>query len=118
MDEVAYEFLIQKLDELGGPNTWPADWIPCMDMDALRDISKRQRPKWLKKAKNETMRRRIQERVDQIAEAVAENDGLGARILVAAFPSDVEGLFPTLTPTQRKMWLNQVTAVAEHLPRS
>lgn len=116
MDEAAFELLIEKLEELGGRNTWPADWILCMDMDALRDVPKRQRRKWLKKAKEESVRRSIQERVDHIADAVANNDELSVRIWIAAFPSDLAGLFPNLTEAECNAWINQAIAASKPLP--
>ena len=113
MDESAFDFLIEKLEELGGPNTWPPDWILCMDMDALRDLPKRQRPKWLKKAKEGSVRRQIQERVDHIAEVAAQRDDLALRILMTTFPSDLEGLYPKLTGAQRSAWITQAMAASK-----
>ena len=49
------------------------EWIPCTDCELLRDLpTMSQRRKWLRKAKAEITRRKIQERVDEIASAREE----------------------------------------------
>src|SRR6266850_862107 len=89
------------------------DWIRCMDSDLLRDLpSAAEKRKWLRKAKAESVRRTIQERVDEIAEAWEYEDELGLDILTNAFPEDLKLYKDNLTPAQRQMWIDKASLAA------
>jgi hypoxanthine-guanine phosphoribosyltransferase len=70
-----------------------------------------ERRRWLRKAKAEITRRRIQERVDEIAEAYEQEDELMVEVLSEAFPKDLE-LHKSLTPAQRQMWIDKASLAA------
>jgi hypothetical protein len=88
----AFEALVKELDDRGLV-TWalPADWIICFDSDVLRYIPKMtERKRILKKAKAELTRLKIQERVDEIAEAWESEEPTEVEMLLEAFPQDLE----------------------------
>ncbi|WP_041797956.1 hypothetical protein [Rhodopseudomonas palustris] len=88
------------------------EWMPCTDCDYLRLLpTMRERRKWLRKAKAEITRRRIQERLDEIAEAYDGEDALMVTVLVEAFPKDLERC-KSLTPAQRRMWISRAEEAA------
>jgi hypothetical protein len=88
------------------------EWIPCMDSDLLQSLpTKAARLRWLRKAKAEITRRQIQERVDEIAEAWDCEDEMMIRVLLEAFPKDLE-IHKILTPAQRQMWIDKASLAA------
>lgn len=105
-------FFEALVDEIGNlPDDLP-EWIPCTDSDILRYLpSKAERLRWLRKAKAEVTRRKIQERVDEIAEAWDAEDEILVEVLTAAFPEDLK-LHKRLTPSQRQMWLDKAALAA------
>jgi hypothetical protein len=89
------------------------DWIRCMDSDLLRDLPHAaEKRKWLRKAKTESIRRTIQERVDGIAEAHDDEDDLLIDILMNAFPEDLKLYGDKLTSAQRQMWIDKAALAA------
>jgi hypothetical protein len=56
-----------------------------MDDDVLRDGPSAERLKWLRKAKAEVLRRNIQERIDEIAQATEDGEEDFAELLLSAF---------------------------------
>ena len=97
-------------------NVWCLDdlpeWIPCTDSDILRDLpTMAERRKWLRKAKAEITRRKIQDRVEEIAEAYESEDQLAIEVLVKAFSEDLK-LHKNLTPVQRRMWTDRASLAA------
>jgi Meiotically up-regulated gene 113 len=108
------DFLDPLVDELS--NIWWLDdlpeWIPCTDSDILRDLpTMGERRKWLRKAKAEITRRKIQERVDEIAEAYESEDQLAVEVLMEAFPEDLK-LHKDLTSAQSQMWIDKASLAA------
>ena len=102
-----FEALVDELYNLS--DDFP-EWIPCNDSDILRYLpTMPERLKWLRKAKAEITRRKIQERVDEIAEAW--EDEILLEILTEAFPEDLK-LHKKLTPSQRQMWLDKAAVAA------
>lgn len=102
------------VDELS--NIWWLDdlpeWIPCTDSDILRYLPTMvERRKWLRKAKAEITRRKIQERVEEIREAYESEDELAVEVLMEAFPEDLK-LHKNLTPAQRQMWIDKASLAA------
>jgi hypothetical protein len=106
-----FEALVDELSNIWWLDDLP-EWIPCTDSDILRSLPKMaERRKWLSKAKVEITRRKIQERVDEIAEAHESEDEIAVEILVKAFPKDL-GLHKNLTPAQRQMWIDKASLAA------
>ncbi|MGE3529173.1 MAG: hypothetical protein AB7G54_07065 [Methyloceanibacter sp.] len=109
MHDGAFEQLITNLERAGAPYSLPDDWILCLDDDVLRDLRRGERRKWLRRAKAEALRRNLQNRVDEIAEA-AENEGSDfAEVLIEAFREDSKN-FPELSASQRRRWIEIATA--------
>jgi Meiotically up-regulated gene 113 len=105
------EALIEELSSIWWVDNLP-EWIPCTDSDILRDLpTMAERRKWLRKAKAEITRRKIQERVDEIAEAHEIEDDVLVDVLVEAFPKDLQ-LHRSLTPAQRQMWIDKASLAA------
>jgi hypothetical protein len=103
--------LVDELSNIGWLDSLP-EWIPCIDSDILRDLpTMAERRKWLRKAKAEIIRRKIQERVDEIAEAHELEDSVMLDVLLEAFPKDLE-LHTNLTPVQRQMWIDKASLAA------
>jgi hypothetical protein len=106
-----FDALVDELSDISWLDSLP-DWIPCTDCDILRDLpSMAERRKWLRKAKAEITRRKIQERVDEIAEAYEGEDALMVEVLMEAFPKDLV-LHKSLTPAQRQMWIDKAALAA------
>ncbi len=106
-----FEALVDELSNISWLDDLP-EWIPCMDCDILRDVpNAADRRKWLRKAKAEIMRREIQERVDEIAEAWENEDESMCDVLIAAFPEDLK-LRKNLTLAQRQMWMDKAALAA------
>lgn len=112
MDIETYEHLMSILEEMGAPFLLQKDWILCTDLDLLRDFPRMAtRRKWLRKAKAEIQQRFIQERVDEIARAVEDDDEMGIELLTAAFPEDIK-LHTNLTDAQRQKWIRKAELAA------
>jgi hypothetical protein len=108
MRPFSFDALVHELSDIWWLDDLP-EWIPCADNDILRYLpTMAERRKWLRKAKAEITRRKIQERVDEIAEAHESEDGLAAEALVEAFPKDLK-LHKNLTPAQRQMWIDKAS---------
>ena len=106
-----FDALVDDLSSIWWLDDLP-EWIPCTDSDILRYLpTMAERRKWLRKAKAEITRRKIQERVDEIAEAHESEDGLAVEVLVEAFPKDLK-LHKNLTPAQRQMWIDKASLAA------
>jgi hypothetical protein len=106
-----FEALVEELSRIWWLEDLP-EWIPCMDSDILRYLpSAAERRKWLRKAKAEITRRRIQERVDEITEAWERDDEISVQVLMDAFPKDLE-VHKELAPSQRKRWIDKATFAA------
>lgn len=108
------DFFEALVDDLSG--IWDLEglpeWIPCTDSYLLRGLpTTAERVKWLRKAKAEIVRRRIQERVDEIAEAYESEDAVMVDVLVGAFPKDLE-LHKSLSTAQRQMWNDKAALAA------
>ena len=89
------------------------DWIRITDSDRLRDLPNvSEKRKWLRKAKGESLRRTIQERVDEIAESWENGDELRLNLLTDAFPEDLKIYGDNLTPAQRQMWIDKAALAA------
>ena len=107
-----FESLVETLSDLWPMADFPEDWIILADLDILRDLRMFDRKKWLKRGKAEVLRRAIQARVDEIAEAV-ENEDLGlVNILTNAFPDDLQH-FEDLRDDQKKEWISRALVVAD-----
>jgi hypothetical protein len=103
-----FDALVDELSKIWWLEDLP-EWIPCTDSDYLRDLpTMAERRKWLRKAKAEITRRKIQERVDEIAEAHWMEDDVLIDVLLEAFPKDLE-LHKSLTPAQRQMWVDKAS---------
>jgi T5orf172 domain len=106
-----FEALVEELSSIWWLEDLP-EWIPCTDSDILRDLpTTAERRKWLRKAKAEITRQKIQERVDEIAEAWENQDEVGIQVLMRAFPEDLK-LHKTLTLPQRQMWIDKAGLAA------
>ena len=106
-----FDALVDDLSNIWWLDDLP-EWIPCTDSDILRYLpTMAERRKWLRKAKAEITRRKLQERVDEIAEAHESEDVLAAEMLLEAFPKDLE-LHKNLTPVQRRMWVDKAALAA------
>src|SRR5687767_13707596 len=106
-----FEALVEELSNISWLEDLP-EWIPRTDSDILRDLpTMLERRRWFRKAKAEITRRKIQERVDEIAEAWEAEDDIGLHVLTHAFPEDLK-LHKTLTPAQRQMWLDKAALAA------
>ncbi|MEX1059424.1 MAG: GIY-YIG nuclease family protein [Methyloceanibacter sp.] len=77
-----------------------------MDDDILRDLRPPERRKWLRQAKAEVVRRNIQERIDEIAQAVEDRDEDFAELLLNAFREDIKP-FIGLSERQRQNWVQR-----------
>lgn len=111
MEPHVFEALVAELYSISWLDDLP-EWIPCTDSDILRYLpTMAERRRWLRKAKTEITRRKIQERVDDIAEAHESEDELGVKVLMEAFPKDLE-LHESLTPAQRQMWIDKASLAA------
>ncbi len=108
---VFFDALVQELSNIWWLNDLP-EWIPCTDSDILRDLpTMAERRRWLRNAKAEITCRKIQERVDEIAEAYEGEDDLMVEVLLEAFPKDLE-LHKSLMPAQRQMWIEKASLAA------
>jgi hypothetical protein len=106
-----FDALVDDLSNIWWLDDLP-EWIPCTDSDILRYLpTMAERRRWLRKAKAEITRRKIQERVDEIAEAHASEDALAVEVLVEAFPEDLK-LHKNLAPAQRQMWIDKASLAA------
>lgn len=106
-----FDALVHQLSKIGWLDDLP-EWIPCVDSDILRDLpTMAERRKWLRRAKKEITRRKIQERVDEIAEAHESEDEVMADVLMEAFPKDLE-LYKSLTSAERQMWIDKASLAA------
>lgn len=106
-----FDALVDELSCISWLDRLP-EWIPCTDSNILRDLpTMAERRKWLRKAKAEITRRRIQERVDEIAEAHSMEDDVLVDVLLEAFPKDLE-LHKDLTPSLRQMWVDKASLAA------
>lgn len=106
-----FDALVEELSGIWWLDDLP-EWIPCTDSDILRSLpTMAERRKWLRKAKVEITRRKIQERVDEIAEAYESGDEIAVAVLVEAFPKDLE-LHKSPTPAQRQMWIDKASLAA------
>lgn len=83
---------------------FPEDCILLTDLDALRDLRMTERKRRLQKGKAEVLRRAIQERVDEIAEAYESEDFSLVEVLMGAFPDDLK-TFDGLNEAQQKKWI-------------
>jgi Meiotically up-regulated gene 113 len=111
MQPIVFDALVDELSNIGWLHSLP-EWIPCTDSDILRDLpTMAERRRWLRKAKTEITRRKIQERVDELAEAHESEDDLMVKVLLDAFPKDLE-LHKSLTPAQRQMWIDKASLAA------
>lgn len=107
MDSFVFEHLVADLQRIGSA----PDWVLCADLDILRDFRPAERRRLLKRAKQECTRRAIQERVDEIAEAVEFEDDIMVQVLLEAFPKDLE-LHKSLSPVQKQRWIEKANAAA------
>ncbi len=106
-----FEALVEELSNVSRLEDLP-EWIPCTDSDILRDLpTAAERRKWLRKAKAEITRRKIQERIDEIAEAWEAEDESLLEVLMHALPEDLK-LHKEFTPAQRQMWLDKAALAA------
>jgi hypothetical protein len=106
-----FEALVEELSNVSGLDDLP-ERIQCADCYILRDLPNGgERRKWLRKAKAEIIRRAIQERVDEIAEARELEDEILVQILLDAFPKDLQ-LYKKLTPAQQQMWIDKAGLAA------
>jgi len=111
MQPIVFEALVDELSNIGWLDDLP-EWIPCTDSDILRYLpTMAERRRWLRKAKAEIIRRKIQERVDEIAEAHEGEDGVLVEVLLEAFPKDLE-FHKNLTQVQRQMWIDKSSLAA------
>jgi hypothetical protein len=108
MQPLVFDALVDELSNIGWLDDLP-EWIPCTDSDILRDVpTMAERRRWLRKAKSEITRRKIQERVDEIAEAHESDDEVLVEVLLEAFPEDLK-LHKNLRPAQRQMWVDKAS---------
>ncbi|HXO71575.1 MAG TPA: GIY-YIG nuclease family protein [Bradyrhizobium sp.] len=113
MHQQAFDALVDELSSFGQMSPLPADWIICTDSDVLRDIQTiAERRKLLKRAKAELIRRRIQERIDEIAEAWDSEDSAMVEVLLEAFPNDLEIYKAALRPSQLRKWIDKASLAA------
>jgi len=106
-----FNALVDELSNISWLDDLP-EWIPCTDSDILRDLPTMVgRRKWLRKAKAEITRRKIQERVDEIAEAHESEDQPAVEMLMEAFPEDLK-LHKNLAPAQRQLWIDKASLAA------
>jgi hypothetical protein len=111
MQPIVFDALVDELSKIGWLDDLP-EWIPCTDSDILRYLpTMAERRRLLRKAKAEITRRKIQERVDEIAEAHESEDEVLVEVLLEAFPKDLK-LHKNLTPVQRQMWIDKVSLAA------
>jgi hypothetical protein len=111
MEPMVFNALVDELSKIGWLDGLP-EWIPCTDSDILRYLpTMSERRRWLRKAKAEITRRKIQERVDEIEEAYEGEDELMLEVLLEAFPKDLEP-HKSLTPVQRQMWIDKASLAA------
>lgn len=111
MQPQVFDALVEELSNISWLDELP-EWIPCMDCDILRDLPlAADRRKWLRKAKAEISRRKVQERVDEVAEASESGDEIMLHVLMEAFPEDLK-LHKELTAAQRRMWLDKAALAA------
>jgi hypothetical protein len=107
-----FEQLIVNLERAGAPYSLPADRLLYCDDDILRSLASRERRKWLKKAKAEALRRNLQERIDEIAEAADNEDTDFAEVLLKSFIEDSKN-FPDLSEWQRRRWIKRATLTTQ-----
>jgi hypothetical protein len=111
MQPIVFDALVDELSNIVWLDDLP-DWIPCTDSDILRYLpTMAERRRWLRKAKAEIIRRTIQERVDEIAEAHESEDEVLVEVLLQAFPKDLE-LHKKLAPAQKHMWIDKASCAA------
>lgn len=111
MDSISFDALVE---EVAGwwSNDLP-DWIRLMDSDRLRDLPNAiEKRKYLRRAKLECLRRTIQERIDEIAQAWENDDDDSISILIEAFPEDLKCYGKNLSPSQWKMWIDRAAFTA------
>jgi hypothetical protein len=113
MHPEGFENLVEELARIGATTTLPPDWIILADLDVLCDLpTMAERRKWLKKARAELIRRRIQERVDEIAEAWECADSIMIEVLMDAFPKDLEVYKDTLSAAHLQKWIDRASLAA------
>jgi hypothetical protein len=106
-----FEALVEELSNVPGLDDLP-EWIPCTDCYILQDLPTRgERRRWLRKARAEITRRAVQERVDEIVEALESEDEILVQILLEAFPKDLQ-LHKKLTLAQQQMWIDRARLAA------
>lgn len=85
-----FEALVEELTNIRWLDDLP-EWIPCTDSDILRDLpTTAEKRKWFRRAKAEITRQKIQDRVDEIAEAWENEDEVGIRVLTTSLPGGLE----------------------------
>lgn len=100
----AYDRLVVSLERLGTPYNLPPDWVLLQDLDALKDVPTRSRLLVLERAKREAVRRSIQERIDEIREAVEDDDELMTEVCLSAFRDDIKN-YRQLSDAQQAKWI-------------
>ena len=111
MDSRAFDALVHEVSSWWIQDL--PDWIRLMDSDRLRDLrTATEKRKWLRKAKVEAIRKTVQERVDEIAEAWGSDDDLSVQVLSEALSEDLKNFRGHLSASQQKMWLDRAAMAA------
>ena len=111
MNSIDFDGLVEEVSGWWSSNL--PDWIRLMDSDRLRDLPNAiEKRKYLRRAKLESLRRMIQERVDEISEVWENDENDALSILMEAFPEDLKCYGKSLSPSQRKMWIDRAALTA------
>jgi Meiotically up-regulated gene 113 len=111
MDTQSFDALVEDVSYWWSDNV--PDWIRLMDSDRLRDQPNAvEKQRWLRKSKAESLRRTIQERVNEIAEAWENDDEVLLEVLKEAFPEDLKCYGDNLSLAQQKMWIDRAALAA------
>ncbi|HCX66930.1 GIY-YIG nuclease family protein [Parvibaculum sp.] len=111
MDKFSSDQVVENLLAIWPTADFPDDYVLLNDLDCFRGLMMSDRRKLLKKAKKETLQRVMQERVDEIVEAVEMEGSNLVDVLMEAFPSDLDN-FSGLSEREKEIWLSKAKKAA------
>jgi hypothetical protein len=112
MSHFPLDEFVDILLEIWPSADFPEDRIMLNDLDMLRDMKLSERKKWLAKGKRLALRRLVQERIDEISEAVEVKEPDHVDVLMKALPEDLSN-FVGLDERQKRAALSKAQRISE-----
>ncbi|MBX3492796.1 MAG: GIY-YIG nuclease family protein [Parvibaculum sp.] len=111
MDKISSDQVVAELLEIWPTANFPDDYVPLNDLDCFRGLKMSDRKKLLKKGKKKALHKVVQERLDEVVEAVEMEDGDLVDVLMEALPSDLSN-FKGLSEREKKICFSKASESA------